>query len=182
MAAVPIMNAAIAGSEPVVLAPGQLFFGCPPGAVQTLLGSCVAITLWHPEHRCGGMCHYLLGRPNSTGTDKTMKPSGYYASEAIKFLAARVLATGCRPKSFEAKMFGGGQMFENSIMAASPIDVAGDNVEIGLALLDKNGFRLRAADTGGDRYRKVFLDLASGEVRVWYGRSANGSVCVERGI
>ena len=73
-------------------------------------------------------------------------------------------------------------MFENSIMAASPIDVAGDNVEIGLALLDKNGFRLRAADTGGDRYRKVFLDLASGEVRVWYGRSANGSVCVERGI
>ena len=44
----------------VILQPGELFFGKEDVVVRTVLGSCIAITLWHPEQKQGGMCHYML--------------------------------------------------------------------------------------------------------------------------
>jgi chemotaxis protein CheD len=43
-----------------MIMPGQWHFGPEQITVKTLLGSCVALTLWHPQRRIGGMCHYLL--------------------------------------------------------------------------------------------------------------------------
>ena len=49
-----------ASSSPVIsLLPGELYFG-QRHLLKTLLGSCVAITLWHPQRQLGGMCHFLL--------------------------------------------------------------------------------------------------------------------------
>ena len=47
----------------VFLLPGEFHFGDQDDRIITLLGSCVAITLWHPEKRIGGMCHYMLPSP-----------------------------------------------------------------------------------------------------------------------
>ena len=46
--------------EHLTLMPGQLHFGGHAATLRTLLGSCLAVTLWHPERRLGGMCHFLL--------------------------------------------------------------------------------------------------------------------------
>ena len=48
--------------EALSLMPGELWSGRGAASVRTLLGSCVALTLWHPRLRVGGMCHYLLPR------------------------------------------------------------------------------------------------------------------------
>ena len=42
------------------LMPGDFVFGNSELKLKTLLGSCVAITLWHPDKKIGGMCHYML--------------------------------------------------------------------------------------------------------------------------
>ena len=44
----------------VFLQPGEFHFGHARTRIKTILGSCVAITMWHPILRIGGMCHYLL--------------------------------------------------------------------------------------------------------------------------
>lgn len=44
----------------VFLGPGDLYFGDQFTRIRTLLGSCVAITLWHPRALIGGMCHYMM--------------------------------------------------------------------------------------------------------------------------
>ena len=44
----------------VYLPAGKFHFGGGNVRVHTLLGSCVAITVWHPLKRVGGICHYLL--------------------------------------------------------------------------------------------------------------------------
>ncbi len=44
----------------VFLQPGELYFGDGRTRVRTLLGSCVAIAVWHPRLRIGGLCHYML--------------------------------------------------------------------------------------------------------------------------
>lgn len=154
----------------IVLGAGELFFGQAPAIVHTLLGSCVAITLWHPRLRCGGMCHYLL--PRRADYVRNHHGRGHYGSDAIAFFLEQARRAGCRPADFHVKIFGGGQMFDDLPAKESPVDVASNNVEIGLALLGEGGFVVRAADTGGVRYRKIFLDLESGDVWVQYGKYA----------
>jgi chemotaxis protein CheD len=155
--------------ELVTVSPGQLFFGGGRTVVQTLLGSCVAITLWHPERRIGGMCHYLLADRGQADRRPARAP-GYFAADAIEYLVAQVRASA-RPRSeFEAKMFGGGNMFEGVQAGSHPINVAQANVRAGRRLLEQYGFSIKAADVGGSRYRKIFFDLDSGDVWVQYGQ------------
>ena len=44
----------------IFLNPGDYAFGDEQVRMRTLLGSCVAVTFWHPKLRVGAMCHYLL--------------------------------------------------------------------------------------------------------------------------
>ena len=44
----------------IFLQPGEFYFGEGKTRIRTLLGSCVAITLWHPRLHIGGMSHYML--------------------------------------------------------------------------------------------------------------------------
>lgn len=48
------MNTPVGVCE-TVLAPGDVVFETRPVRLRTLLGSCVAITFWHPHRRIGGM-------------------------------------------------------------------------------------------------------------------------------
>ncbi len=50
------------------LNPGEFFFCESNCQIHTLLGSCIAITLWHPILKIGGMCHFVLpGRRSPAG-------------------------------------------------------------------------------------------------------------------
>lgn len=153
----------------VTLSPGELFFGGGQTVINTLLGSCVAITLWHPRQRIGGMCHYLLTDRSQYGRSDG-HPSGYYATDAIEYFLDEVGQSGCRPRDFEVKLFGGGNMFDGVQAKTSSINVAQVNVAEGQRLLQENGFAVKAADVGGVRYRKIYFELASGDVWVQYGR------------
>ena len=45
----------------IFLEPGEFQFTTDPDVrLRTLLGSCVALTMWHPKCRYGAMCHFLL--------------------------------------------------------------------------------------------------------------------------
>src|SRR5262245_20243998 len=46
----------------IFLQAGEFYFGGEKTRIRTLLGSCVAITVWHPKLRIGGMSHYMLPR------------------------------------------------------------------------------------------------------------------------
>ena len=65
----------------IMLQPGEFFFGQDDTIIRTHLGSCVAITMWHPEQKRGGMCHYML--PSRARSDDPL--DGRYADEAIQF-------------------------------------------------------------------------------------------------
>jgi chemotaxis protein CheD len=157
-----------AGTCQVTLNPGELYFTRQPAVISTLLGSCIAITLWHPRWRMGGMCHYLL-------TDRRQykraeaHPPGHYATDAIEYFLQQARSNGCRPREFEVKLFGGGNMFDGIQRHLSSINVAQVNASEGRRLLQENGFSVKAADVGGSRYRKIYFELASGVVWVQYG-------------
>lgn len=143
----------------VFLNPGEFHFGAAPERIGTLLGSCVAVTLWHPRRHIGGMCHILL-------PGRTRQPAqaldGRYAGEAIELFRQQIAAANAQPKEFQAKLFGGGNMFAGT--AAEGMELGPRNIEAARAGLKHMGAAVMAEHIGGVGRRKLYLDLATGDV------------------
>lgn len=160
----------------VFLNPGDFYFGEGHTRISTLLGSCVSITLWHPRHRIGGMCHYMLAeRQRPSGTP----PDGRFGSEAFELFLHNVKAAGTRPSEYQAKLFGGANMLSGP--DGKQMDIGPRNVAYGRQLLVDRQIALMVEHVGGSGRRKLHFDLWSGDVWLAFPqgsdariRSANG--------
>ncbi len=144
----------------VFLNPGEFYFGEGSVRVSTLLGSCVSFTLWHPLLRHGGICHYML---DSRGV-MMGGFNGKYADEALEMFMVELKRRKTHPAEYQVKMFGGGIMFKNKTTRPDQLDIGTRNVQEGLRLLDRFGFKLAAKHVGGFGHRRLMYDLWSGDV------------------
>lgn len=152
----------------IFLNPGEVFFGDNTMRIRTVLGSCVAITMWHSQRKMGGMCHYMLParqRGKCKGLD------GRYADEAIMLLLKEVMRHQSDPYDYEVKLFGGGNMFTRVAMSAAArnLNIADRNVIAGQELLQRYGFTVAAEHLGGAGHRNVIFEISSGDVWVRKG-------------
>lgn len=156
-----------ARGQHLVLMPGQMHLGRQAASLRTLLGSCVAITLWHPGLRIGGMCHYLLpARQRRAGE----APDGRYGDEAVEAMVQRLRALGAEPADFVAHLYGGADTLA-SANGGLRFNIGERNIEQGWTLIDRYGFQLEGVDVGEDVPRVVSLSMADGAVQM---RRGNG--------
>jgi chemotaxis protein CheD len=165
--------------DEVVLHPGEFWFGGDDARVRTLLGSCVAITMWHPLRRIGGMCHYMLPERPKRQRDDDL--DGRYADEALELFFREMHSHGCRPAEFEVKLFGAGNMFPElrncggcvptpkGNLGAACRNVSCRNATTALELAQRFGLRVAAESLGGTGSRQVIFDTGSGDVWVRQG-------------
>ena len=154
------MEALPHGCLEVFLDPGEYYFGEGMTRIRTLLGSCVAVTMWHPRRRLGGMCHFLLPqRGHGTGDG----PDGRYGVEAIGMLINDAEAAGTSPCEYQFKVFGGGNMFPQTGKSTDG-HVGSKNIDCAQRLLEDAGFAIEAQHLGGTGYRNVVFDVWSGHV------------------
>ncbi len=150
-------------SEPMIdifLQPGEFYFGDRETRIRTLLGSCVSITLWHPQALIGGMCHYMLpSRPNRAAGQPL---DGRYADEALEMLLREVRLADTEPGEYQVKMFGAGRQMDG--VGDPALSVADRNLEMGLDLLERSGLRLAAKHLGGSGPRQIIFDISTGVV------------------
>lgn len=144
----------------IFLAPGEFYFGDQDTRIRTVLGSCVAVTLWHPLRQIGGMCHYMLP---TRGFRRGSELDGRYGDEAIRLFLEQIKRHGTHPSEFEAKVFGGGNMFPGTRRDES-LDVGRRNIELGLQLLEQHRLRLKARHLAGVGHRNVVFEVWSGDV------------------
>lgn len=147
----------------VFLHPGELWFGGERMRVRTILGSCVAITLWHPQRRIGGMCHYML--PGCVESSKVPR-DGRYAEEAISLLREQIERNNTQPHEYEAKLFGGGNMFPPSHLRSDILPVSDRNIAVARELMTRHGFRIKAEHMGGHGHRSIIFEVNNGDVWV----------------
>jgi chemotaxis protein CheD len=146
----------------IFLQPGEVYFGERDTRIRTLLGSCVAVTMWHPGLLIGGMCHYLLPR-HPVG--KRGAPDGRYADEALGIMLSEIRKAGSRPKEYQVKLFGGGHMF-SARQVVSEHHVGAKNVEMARILMKQHGFSVSAEHLGGVGHRNIFFNIWDGHVWV----------------
>lgn len=146
------------------LHPGEWYWGHGDLQLRTVLGSCIAVTFWHPRLRCGGMCHFLLP-DRSPAKQPGGMADGRYGPEAIALLAAKARHLAL-PEKFEVKMFGGA----SALKGDAGIRVGERNIAVARLALAELGYRILAEDVGGRCSRHVVLELPTGDV--WVRRGA----------
>ena len=156
------MSAALKQMPEVYLAPGEFRFATSPTRLRTILGSCVAVTLWHPERKIGGMSHYML--PSRARCSTAL--NGMYADEAIELFVRQAKAHRTEPEDYQLKLFGGGEMFPELQRQVPFGDVARMNVNAALEMAALYRLDLIAQDMGSTGYRSIIFDLCSGDVWV----------------
>jgi chemotaxis protein CheD len=142
----------------IFLQPGDFYFGDRNTRIRTLLGSCVAITMWHPVLLIGGMCHYMLptrGKP-------AVELDGRYADEAIRLFHLEIGKAGTKPEDYQVKLFGGGSMF--GLQKGDCKDIPCRNVKAARLLLAEYGHAISAEHVGMHGHRNVIFDIWSGKV------------------
>ena len=148
----------------IFLQPGEFYFGDEKTRIRTLLGSCVAITMWHPQKKIGGMCHYMLPqRPRHKPGDTQ---DGRYAEDAMQMFMKELRHSKTLPREYQVKLFGGGSMFERHEKFKNNIDISQRNVEFGRNIISQYGFGISGEDLGGKGHRNVILDVWNGDVWV----------------
>jgi chemotaxis protein CheD len=148
----------------IFLQPGEFFFGDHETRLRTLLGSCVAITMWHPARRIGGMCHFLLP---TRGVGTVLELDGRYGDEALALFLKEIADSGTNPKEYQVKLFGGGDMFSGLTKPGSA-QVGQRNVDQAQHMLTGLGFPITAQHVGGEGHRNIIFDVWSGDVWVRY--------------
>lgn len=146
----------------IFLRPGEFYFGDRDTRIRTILGSCVAITLWNPQRQIGGMCHFMLP---TRGAHHGANLDGRYGDEAIHLFLREIKRARSTPGEYEAKMFGGGNMFPSTRHHGS-LHVGHRNIETGLYCLQQHKFRIKTRHLAGHGHRNIVFDLWSGDVWV----------------
>lgn len=126
------------------------------------LGSCVAIALYDPRTRIGGLAHTLL--PNESMARDRSNPAKFPAS-AVATLLAEMTRLGADVRRVNAKLIGGASMFAN-LLPAGGINIGDRNVAAARQVLAENGVPVVAEDVGSDHGRSVHFFLDDGRVEV----------------
>ena len=149
----------------VHLKPSELVICREPCEVTTVLGSCVAVTMFSPRLGLAAICHAMLPAPGQgwCAGDKSHDPHKYVCF-AIPAMAAEFKRAGARPPEIQVKMFGGANLIGRHVNRECPNCVGPANVRMARLLLGEEKLCLAAVDVGGCRGRKIVFNTASGRV------------------
>lgn len=145
--------------------PGEWYFGGDFERLHTVLGSCIALTAWHPTLKIGGMCHYLLAKEPHPKVDTRPKSVSAadcrYAAHALKQMKKSMQAFA-KISEFQIGLFGGGDMFPYQTTTS----IGADNIAFAQQWLQREHIQPARVDVGGSISRSLMLVIASGDIQI----------------
>tara|TARA_B100001109_G_scaffold130598_1_gene106248 strand:- start:104756 stop:105136 length:381 start_codon:yes stop_codon:yes gene_type:complete len=106
------------------------------------------------------MCHFLL--PSTASLQGSNSPR--YASGAFSWLMAQIRDAGDDIHEYQGKVFGGGNMF--CAESDRVTQVGEQNIIAALDLMKHYGIPLTSRHTGGNQFRAIRFEIATGAVWV----------------
>ncbi len=142
------------------LFPSNLYASAEETNILTILGSCVAVCIWDPITRIGGMNHFMLPLWNGNGL-----ASPKYGNIAIKKLIEKLENMGVKKSNMQAKVFGGGEVLETS---SNNFIIGKRNISIAYEMLEEYKIPIMSANTNGKLGRKIIFNTRTGKVKLHY--------------
>ena len=146
---------------------GDMVLGRAPHTISTLLGSCVAITMYAPSHQIGAMCHCALPKCRSAHCCQSgCGQAGKHVECAIRVMLCHFRKQLIPIKDIQVKLFGGANVLNQGTQNSDSWLIGAKNEKTARRSISLNGLTIKATDTGGTRGRKILFDINTGKVSV----------------
>lgn len=142
------------------LLPGEVYYSGKPEMINTVLGSCVSVTMFCRRIGFGMISHSML--PNSKETFKMDDNCMKYIDCSILYMHKQLEDRGIKQSEVEVKIFGGSDMFEYN---ANGIPTVGaKNISAAIKNLETFKYFIMAKDIGGQFTRRLYFSTETGIV------------------
>lgn len=141
----------------IYLKPGEVVIARKPVLISTILGSCIAVTMYSPECGFGAICHAML--PDGSGHADDLR----YVDTALRYLYQKAREFRAE-SSLVVKLFGGARVLNVGVPQSSGNSLGEQNVARAEEILASLGLRVSSADTGGTVGRKLYFCTRDGAV------------------
>ncbi len=123
------------------------------------LGSCIAVVIYDPTVKVGGMLHYMLPE-SSLDAEKARRIPAMFADTGIPSLFKQSYQFGAKKGNIIVKIAGGAQILdENGVF-----NIGKRNYLTLRKIFWKNNVMIAAEHVGGNVNRTVRLEMATGQV------------------
>ena len=151
----------------IYLQPGEVCVSDRPGSIVTVLGSCLAVTMWVPRLGIGAICHSYLPHCSNRMTCRSQCRERFkYVHCTIPWMIEMLSRNDIRPSELEIKLFGGGHLAASLQEPADTIQVGQQNAATAMEILKQTGLTVTSQDLGGFMGRKLIFNTGNGEVLV----------------
>ncbi len=137
---------------------GEYYSSAEPAVITTILGPCVAVCLFEPYSKTGGMNHILLPEEKS---GKSTPGDARYAINAMELLINQLMKLGTNRYRLKAKIFGGAQLLPSM---SHELAMGLKNVEMVVDFLITEKIPIVNYNFGGYNSRKIFFYTHTGDV------------------
>ena len=140
---------------------GGVYATHEPAIIRTLLGSCIAVCLFDPITRAGGMNHFMLPAP-VPGRPEPLDEARF-GVHAMDCLIGALQKAGGDRRRLTAKVFGGAHVLES---AGGGGGVAQRNIRFIDEFMRCENIPVAGRDLGGKLARQVYFHTDTGKVYV----------------
>ncbi len=135
----------------------EVVFVSDAGLARCVVGSCIALVLFHARLQLGVLAHVVL--PHADGRTG---PPGKFADTAVPHMLQVLGRHGATVSALKAKMCGGAAMFGSD----GPIQIGARNVAEVTRQLELASIPIVGQHVGGSKGRRVTFTPTSGEVSI----------------
>lgn len=132
--------------------------------ISSAIGSCVAVALYIPSTRMGGLAHIMLPGQAPLGESISIYR---YAENAINFMRRRLAPSQFHTANLKVCVVGGG-----NVLKRENDTICNANIKSVTSTLRDHGFNIVASNLGGTVRRRVRFDVKNGIV--YYHSGDNG--------
>lgn len=128
------------------------------------LGSCVAVVLYDPFQKVGGMIHIMLPQSNIEKDRENMNPFKF-VDTGVPLLFKEMFKLGCKRNNIIVKVMGGSNVMDKNKF----FNIGERNYVAVRKILWKNNILIKKEDVGGVKSRTVRLDVETGLLKITSG-------------
>lgn len=129
--------------------------------VTFALGSCIAVAIYDPQAKVGGLLHYMLPDSNLDLRKAEAQP-GMFADTGVPLLFKSCYRLGAEKKRIIVKVAGGASILDDTNF----FRIGQKNITALRKIFWKNNVMIEAEDTGSNYNRTVRLDLSNGKFMI----------------
>jgi chemotaxis protein CheD len=135
----------------------QIVFLAAPEQARSVVGSCIALTLYHRHTGLGALGHIVLPKSEGRGG-----PPGKFVDTAIPYMIQTLGEEGAASSGLVAKICGGAAMFGPK----GAMQIGANNIEAITELLAEERISIGGVHFGGEKGRRVTFDCETGKVTI----------------